>query len=106
MNDHNPNQSDAKLSSLLRESRITPPLPPRFQENVWRRLVRDETENNLIAAWLEKAMAALLRPRVALAAALILIIAGIVAGMYEGNRMAIKTAQLRYLTAVAPNSLH
>ena len=44
-----------KLSGLLRESRAAPPVPPRFQENVWRRIESAEKRNAPLAGdnWLD-----------------------------------------------------
>jgi hypothetical protein len=52
------------------------------------------------------ALAALvLRPRLALATAAVLIVAGALLGVRDGNQMAHQDAQARYLAVVAPNSL-
>ncbi len=106
MTNNHPNPDDAKLSSLLRESRVALPLPPRFQDNVWRRVA--DTEAGKTAGspgWLEAAIAFVLRPRFALAAVAALVVAGAVIGVHDGSQLARHDAQTRYLASVAPNSL-
>ena len=98
---------DARLGALLRESRVAPPLPPRFNEGVWRRIesaggqkdaAKGDTWLDLVAAWI-------LRPRLAFAVATVLVMAGIGLGWNQGEQLARHDAQARYLAAVAPNSL-
>ena len=98
--------SDAKLGAFLRASRVSPELPPRFQEGVWRRIeeAAAPVKSNGIA-WLDALVTLMLRPRLALATATVLIIAGALLGVREGNQMAHQDAQARYLAAVAPHSL-
>ena len=106
MNSNNPNPDDAKLRSLLRESRVAPELPPRFQENVWRRIADAEGDKSVASAsWFDALINQLLRPRLALAAVAALVIVGALAGVRDGTQMARHDAQVRYLAAVAPNSL-
>lgn len=106
MNTNNPTPDDAKLRSLLCESRSAPPLPPRFQDNVWRRIADSDAEKTVGSpGWLEAVLAFVLRPRLAFAAIAVLAIVGALAGTFDGNRLAQQDAQARYLAAVAPNSL-
>ncbi|HTY87029.1 MAG TPA: hypothetical protein VMB80_06160 [Candidatus Acidoferrum sp.] len=107
MKSENTNPEDARLAALLRESRVAPILPPRFQESVWRRIEEAgapaKTDGGI--GWLEALAALVLRPRFALAAAAVLIVTGALLGAREGGQMAKQDAQARYLAAVAPNSL-
>jgi len=106
MNTNIPNPDDAKLGVLLRESRVTPELPPRFQENVWRRIADSETRKSADSpTWLDAVIAIVLRPRLALTGVAALIVAGALFGMHEGTQVAQRDAQVRYLASVAPNSL-
>jgi hypothetical protein len=106
MKKENFNPDDAKLSSLLRESRIAPSVPPRFQDNVWRRIADVEADKSADSpAWLGSLIAWVLRPRLAFAALIALVLVGTLFGMREGNQLARQDAQARYLAAVAPNSL-
>jgi hypothetical protein len=99
--------SDAKLGALLRESRVSPALPPRFQEGVWRRI--EEAAAPIKATggitWLDALVTLVLRPRLALTTAAVLIVAGALLGVREGSQAARQDAQARYLAEVAPNSL-
>ena len=107
MNKENINPEDARLGALLRESRVSPALPPRFQEGVWRRI--EEAAAPVKAAggiaWLDALVTLVLRPRFALATVTALMVAGALLGVRDGNQMAHQDAQARYLAAVAPHSL-
>ena len=106
MTTNNPTPDDAKLSSLLRESRVAPGLPPRFQENVWRRIADAEADKGAESpTWLNDLIAWVLRPRLAFAAVAVLVVAGALLGLREGSQLARHEAQVRYLAAVAPNTL-
>ena|ERR1044071_2480783 len=105
MKTNGPNPNDPKLSSLLRESRIAPELPPRFQENVWRRIADAEDRATISMSWFEGLIGQLLRPRFALATVAALVIIGSLFGAHEGTQIARHDAQIRYLASVAPNSL-
>jgi hypothetical protein len=105
MKEENSNPSDAKISALLRTARVTPSLPPRFQENVWRR-IEDAGAPVQAGSWLDAFANLILRPRFALAAVTILVCAGALFGAHSGARSARQEAQMRYLEAVAPVSLH
>jgi hypothetical protein len=98
------NSNDAKLSKLLRQSRVSPSLPPRFQENVWRR-IEDAEAPVKSESWLDSLAALILRPKFAFAAAAILLFAGGLLGTHEGSQIARHDAQMRYVAAVAPNTL-
>jgi len=101
----NINPDDVKLSALLRQSRSSPSLPPRFQEKVWRR-IEDADAPVKSESWLDALAALVLRPRFALIAATVLVMTGALFGVREGNRMAQTDAQAQYLTAVAPPAMH
>jgi len=101
----NPNPDDAKLRSLLRDSRSAPELPPRFQENVWRRIADTEDNQATSTSWLNVLVNQLFRPRLAFAAITALVIVGGIFGAREGTQIARHDAQIRYLASVAPNSL-
>ena len=99
--------SDAKLGTLLRAVRVSPVLPPRFQEGVWRRIEEADAPAPAAGgiAWLDALAALVLRPRLALAVAAVLMVAGALLGVRDGSQMARQDAQARYLAAVAPHSL-
>jgi hypothetical protein len=98
------NPDDAKLSALLRESRPSPALPPRFQENVWRR-IEDAEARVKSGSWLDALAALVLRPRFAFATVAALVLAGVLLGTYQGAHTTRQSEQARYLALVAPNPL-
>ena len=99
------NPNDEKLSALLRGARPSPSLPPRFQDGVWRRIEENEIPATGRVSWLEVLTSWALRPKFALAAAVVLMAAGSAVGAREGNQAAHQDAQTRYIASVAPNSL-
>jgi hypothetical protein len=97
------NAPDQKLTALLRNERPASELPPRFQQNVWRR-IEDAEAPEKSASWLDALAALILRPRFAYAAAAILLLAGALAGTMEGRQLARHDAQMNYLASVAPHA--
>ncbi|NOS69394.1 MAG: hypothetical protein HOP33_05615 [Verrucomicrobia bacterium] len=108
MKENDLNQNDAALSTLLRQARPASSLPPRFQENVWRRIERAEEPKTAPArtGWLDALATWILRPQLAFAVAAVLVLMGMGLGWNSGERLARNDAQARYLSAVAPNALH
>ncbi|MEI9961179.1 MAG: hypothetical protein WDM76_08670 [Limisphaerales bacterium] len=104
MKKENLNPADEKLGALLRQSRASVALPPRFQENVWRR-IEDAEAPEKTESRLEALVALILRPRFACAAVAVLMLGGILLGAYNGAQTARHDAQARYVASVAPNSL-
>ena len=104
MKEINIHPDDAKISALLRQSRVSHGLPPRFQQNVWRR-IEDAEAPAKPASWLDALAALILRPRFALATAAALVLAGVFMGAMEGAQDARLDAQAHYVASVAPNSL-
>jgi hypothetical protein len=94
---------DPKLSAWLREARVAPALPPRFQQNVWRR-IEDAEAPVKPASWLDALASLILRPRFAVAVASVLLLAGVSAGTLEGRQAARHDAQMNYLASVAPHA--
>ena len=97
------NATDQNLTALLRDHRPTPELPPRFQQNVWRR-IEDAEAPAKAESWLDALAALILRPRCALAFATGLLLAGILAGTLDGRQLARHDARLNYLASVAPHA--
>ncbi|HEY5043244.1 MAG TPA: hypothetical protein VIK53_14725 [Verrucomicrobiae bacterium] len=104
MNKNDIHPDDPQISALLREARVSPALPPRFQQNVWRRIENAEAPARS-ASWLDALAAWVLRPRLAFATAAVLLFAGILLGVREGSQSARHEAQARYLAEVAPATL-
>lgn len=109
MNDDTQRVSDESLRALLLEARPTAQLPPRFQESVWRRIEKEDAAPIPMASpvgWLQRWTERLLLPRFALASLALLLVAGGLTGFVSGADAAREQAQERYLSAVAPNTLH
>jgi hypothetical protein len=100
----NMNSNDDKLSALLRKSRLSPSLPPRFQENVWRR-IEDAEAPAKPASWLDAFAVLVLRPRFAFATVSALVLAGVLLGTYQGAQTTRQNEHAHYIALVAPNSL-
>lgn len=92
---------ERKLGALLRAHRLSPALPPRFRENVWRR-IEDAEAPEKTTSWLDVLAALVLRPRFAVATAAALVLAGVLLGTLDGRQVARHEAQLNYLALVAP----
>lgn len=99
---------DAKLRGLLRAAHPAPPLPPGFQNAVWRRIERADAapETTGVAAWLDQFAAWILRPRWALATVAVVLLMGAAIGVMDGLGASKQAAQIRYLSAVSPDSFH
>ena len=96
---------DEKLQSLLRGVRPAPALPPRFEENVWRRIEAGAKRASGEPGWLAALAGWLLKPKFALALAAVVVLAGVGLGWNNAQEQSRVEAQARYLAAVAPNSL-
>jgi len=107
MKEQNFSSDEAQLSGLLRQAFAPPPLPPRFQENVWRRIESTDARPLPVGDghWLDAITVWLLRPRLALALAAALVLTGLGLGWTKGEQLARSDAQARYVATVAPNSL-
>ena len=98
------NKDDLQLQTLLRKNRPAPALPPRFPQNVWRR-IEDAEAPAKPASWLDALAALILRPRFAFATATVLLLAGVFMGAMDGAQRARHEAQMNYLASVAPHSI-
>jgi hypothetical protein len=96
--------SDTRFREVLRAARPSPSLPPRFQENVWRR-IEEAGAPAKSGSWLDAFVSLVLRPRFAYATVATLVLAGVLLGTYQGAQNVKQNEQARYLAAVAPNSL-
>ena len=99
MNTPNQDLADGKLHSLLRESRPASTLPPRFQENVWRRIEQGEVPGRS-SSWIEALAGLLLKPRFAVATVGVLLLIGTLLGSLDGQSRARLVAQERYVASV------
>ena len=107
MKKENFNPADEKLGALLRASRVSPSLPPRFHEKVWRRIEDAEApvKSGENITWLKALAALMLRPRFAYATIAALMLGGILLGAYNGVQTTRQNAEARYVALVAPNPL-
>lgn len=106
MNPQSLEPGDARLRNLLREARPAPPLPPGFQNAVWRRIERVKAahETTSLAAWFDQCATWILRPRWALATVAVVLLIGTTIGVMDGSGASKQAAQMRYLSAVSPDS--
>lgn len=104
MNENQQPFDDAQIRTLLREARLSPALPPRFQQNVWRR-IEDAEAPAKSGSWLDAVAALILRPKFALAAAAVMLVAGVLAGTLDGRQAARHDAQMNYVASVVPRGV-
>ncbi len=81
-------EDDRALRQVLREWKVEAPLPPRFQEEVWRRIGRAESRAEVpsIGAGLTALVGSLLaRPRFAFSYVTALLVVGVVAGSFAAQ---------------------
>jgi hypothetical protein len=109
MNDDTQEMNDERLRSLLLEAMPASQLLPRFQESVWRRIEKEDASpitKPPSFGWLQRWTERLLLPRFALASLALLLVASGLTGFISSADMVKQQAQERYLSAVAPNTLH
>ena len=102
----NMKSNDADLSRQLQEWRVTSPLPPRFREQVWKRIERAETPTlsitDAVRAWIAMAFA---RPRFALVYVCVLLLTGLIVGLVQVNQKAAQwdhQLERRYVQSIDP----
>jgi hypothetical protein len=103
MKENDQNFKDPQLNALLREARVSPGLPPRFRENVWRRIEHTEAPAKT-GSWIEALAGLILRPKFALTAASAILLAGLLVGTWDGRLAARHDAQMNYLASVVPHA--
>src|SRR5947207_15190338 len=105
MNDSESNQSDERLSALLRAERPVAELPPRFSAHVWRRIEEDEQKSFVFPSVLELLSKWFVTPRIAAPALAALVVVAVVAGAVRGMHLGNREARDRYVASVAPSYL-
>jgi hypothetical protein len=107
MKPEDPMQSDETLRQVLHQWKVDAPLPPRFQEQVWRRIERSDAPVR-VPAWSllwDRLTTALARPSLAASYVTLLLLAGLLAGYWQAR---ITQAQVdesmgaRYVQLVSP----
>jgi hypothetical protein len=79
-------QPDDDLRSALRDWRITAPLPPRFHEQVWRRIESRETPGTTLWEMFRARLESLfVRPAFAVSYIAVLVAAGLIAGFWQAQ---------------------
>ena len=83
-------ENDDGLNEVLGQWTVDTPLPPRFQEQVWRRIAKAETKMQpAISFWvslLHFVEANLLRPKIAYSYAAVLLLVGVAGGAWAAQR--------------------
>jgi hypothetical protein len=85
MKSENPTPSDEALRQVLHQWQVGAHLPPRFQEQVWRRIEHSEAQAQA-PAWIllfHRLTAALARPSLAVSYVTLLLLAGLLAGYWQ-----------------------
>jgi len=95
-----------QLERTLQEWRVTTPMPPRFQEQVWKRIERAEVPGTTLwdamRPWFSAAFA---RPAFAIAYVCVLLVAGLTLGFLQGSHKAAswdRQLEARYVQSVDP----
>ena len=100
------NPNDDQLRRALREADIAPALPPRFQDEVWRRI---EKQTGAVAAkmdWLDRLASYVIRPQFVTAGLSLVLMAGIFLGVTQVEKSASEDSRARYLAKVDPWQSH
>jgi hypothetical protein len=102
----NMKKNQTTLEQTLQEWRVTTPLPPRFQEQVWKRIERAEVPSISVSdalwAWLAVTFA---RPALAVAYVSVLLVVGLAFGFVQANAKAAnldRQLEARYVQSVDP----
>ena len=103
----NESHEDKRLSELLHTWKLQGSLPPRFQEQVWRRIAAGEAREShshwtALSRWFEGLFA---RPAFATAYVALLLLAGLGAGLWQAHGQALQSDTLlraRYVQMVDP----
>jgi hypothetical protein len=93
------------LGRLLNEWQVAAELPPRFQENVWRRIELGQAQEPLWRLAARRLMELLARPSLAASYVTILLVSGLGAGLWQArsaNAQADEALSSRYVHLVDP----
>lgn len=106
MNTTNPPPDNDRLSSLLQSWQVETSLPPRFAEDVWRRIERRQQPGGnpltTVGSWLTRLFR---EPRFALAYLALLVLVGSGAGLLQGratSRQLASGLQGQYVRSIDP----
>jgi hypothetical protein len=104
------NQTDPALSQLLKTWTVETSLPPRFEEQVWRKIARSEGGApvpwwTLVQIWFQTAMP---RPALAVACTVVFLAIGAMAGYWQAESKSARVDQAlgdRYAQSIVPFTL-
>jgi len=106
MSSNDPTNREAMLQRALCVWEIKDPLPPRFEEQVWQRIARAETQAPalwaLLSSWISRALA---RPRLAASYVAVLLLMGLLAGYWQAQMEKNRTMESlssRYVGLIDP----
>lgn len=87
--------SNPALDKVLREWQIRDTLPPRFREQVWQRIAREEAEapGSFWSLLLGRLGGALSRPSLAVSYVAVLVLSGLLAGYWHARSDNARTAE-------------
>lgn len=102
-----PSENPEPVRRLLAGWKVSAPLPPRFQEAVWRRIEQLDAQPDLPPWWdlLARLVGALPRPAVAATYVLALLVLGGVTGYWQARMESARidgSLSLRYVQSVDP----
>jgi hypothetical protein len=94
------NEDDEKLSKLLHEWKVEVTVPPRFQEQVWRRIERAQAHSrvNLLHAFTHWVESTFMRPALAVSYVAVLLFVGLTTGYLQAKDKSTQ-AEARWRTA-------
>lgn len=100
-------ENDEPLRQVLHQWKVQTPLPPRFQEQVWRRISRAEArpQRTFLPGLLNLLTVSLACPKVAYSYVVVLLLLGVVAGSWAAQKEASRLdAALgsRYVQSIDP----
>jgi hypothetical protein len=103
------NDDDARLRALLKECKVVATLPPRFQEQVWRRIARREQQPSVwfslrasLTHWINTMLP---RPALAVSYVAVLLVVGASVGWAQARQEKARVSgemSLRYVQTVDP----
>jgi hypothetical protein len=97
--------NERQLRATLRKWNVKATLPPRFQEDVWRRIAHAESQ---VPAWrllLARLAAAIAKPSLAASYVTVLLLTGVISGYWQArlaNTHADQMLSARYVQLVDP----
>ena len=99
-------ENQTTLERVIQEWRVTTPLPPRFQEQVWKRIEHAEVPGisvvDAVRAWFTMAFA---RPAFAVAYVSVLLVTGLAFGFWQASHKAARwdrQLEARYVQSIDP----